>query len=130
MTRWSSSDDRLPVKPDTAAPSGCAATGATICQSVPVFLSVVRSPDSDLIVELVDLVRLDGEDLLLLVGIGRIALRLDEIQVRAEARADDEQEQERSDSPHRYRLRHQVWMPARNTRPGRITIVNQAITRS
>ena len=50
MTRWSSSVERLLVNPDTAAPSGGAVTGSTICQSVPVFLSVVRSPDSDLMV--------------------------------------------------------------------------------
>ena len=42
--------ERLLVNPDTAALSVGAVTGSTICQSVPVFLSVVRSPDSDLMV--------------------------------------------------------------------------------
>ena len=101
MTRWSSSVERLLVNPDTAAPSGGAVTGSTICQSVPVFLSVVRSPDSDLIGHLVDLVRLDGKDLLFLVRVRRVALRLDEIQIGAEAGGHDEQEQKRSDAPHR-----------------------------
>ena len=35
--------------PETSAASGCAAAGATICQSVPDFCSRVCSPDSDLI---------------------------------------------------------------------------------
>ena len=80
--------------------------------------------------ELVDLVRFDGEDLGLLVRVRGIALRFDEVEVRAEAASDDEQQQKRSDSAHRQRLRHQVWMPARNTRPGRISSVNQKIIRS
>ena len=48
MTRCISSVDRLLVRPETAAPSGCVAIGSTTCQSLPVFFNVVLSPDSDL----------------------------------------------------------------------------------
>ena len=50
MTRWISSDERFEVMPDTSPESGLTPGACAICQSEPLFRSVVRSPDSDLIV--------------------------------------------------------------------------------
>jgi hypothetical protein len=44
MTRWISSDARLDVRPDSSASSAGAAIGSTICQSSPLFRTVVCSP--------------------------------------------------------------------------------------
>ena len=49
MTRWISSEERFAVMPETVDWSDGPLTGCAISQSLPFFLSAVRSPDSDLI---------------------------------------------------------------------------------
>ena len=46
-TRWTSSDARLEVMPDSSASSAGAAAGCVTCHAVPCFSTVVSSPAAD-----------------------------------------------------------------------------------
>ena len=97
---------------------------------MPFLRTVVRSPDSDLMVNssILSASTVNALSFLSASLAGR-PLRFDEVEVGAERNEHDEQPTNER-SPASYRLRHQVCTPPSRMNPGMISTVSQKMKRS